>query len=138
MALIINVLIRFIGRDLIIKTTALQTKALIKDWFQKWETGDFLNLPLADDFSHTSPFGTTRGKETYLNLVQANKDKFLGYRFEIIDEMYDGQKACIRYKAIQGDFELDVSEWHYVQNGLIQSIVAYYHIGDVREERQLN
>ena len=116
----------------------MKSQEIITDWFKKWELGDFLNLPLTEHFKHTSPFGTINGKAEYLNLVETNKDKFLGYKFEIIDEMYEMDKGCIRYKALQSDFSLDVSEWHYIENGLIKEIVAYYHIGEIREERKLN
>ena len=95
-------------------------------------------MPISENFKHTSPFGTINGKKEYVNLVEANKDKFLGYRFEIQDEIYDKDKACVRYTAVQGDFELDVSEWYYEKNDLIESIVAYYHIGEIREERKLS
>ena len=116
----------------------MSAEKLIKEWFNKWEEGDFLNLPLADNFIHTSPFGTIEGKENYLNLVKENKDKFLGYRFKIIDEIYEDFKGCIRYTASQNDFKLDVSEWHYVENNLIKKIIAYYHIGEIQEERKLS
>ena len=110
---------------------------LVKTWFDKWNEGDFLQLPIADEFKHTSPFGTIDGKEKYLDLVKENKDKFLGYKFKIHDAIYEKNRACVRYTAIQGDFTLDVSEWHYTKGDLIVEIIAYYHIGDVREERQL-
>ncbi len=29
-------------------------KTLIKEWFEKWQTGDFYHLPIAENFSHTS------------------------------------------------------------------------------------
>ena len=116
----------------------MKSKEIIADWFKKWESGDFLDLPLAEHFRHTSPFGTIEGKEAYLHIVSTNKDKFLGYKFEILDEVYEPYKGCIRYKAVQGDFSLDVSEWHYIENDLITEIVAYYHIGEIREERKLN
>ncbi|HSR50958.1 MAG TPA: nuclear transport factor 2 family protein [Acidobacteriota bacterium] len=109
----------------------------VKEWFDKWESGDFLDLPLSDTFKHTSPFGTVEGKETYLDQVKANQDKFLGYRFEIHDALYGEDRACVRYTAIQGDFRLDVSEWHYGSPGGIEEIVAYYHIGEIREDRKL-
>lgn len=115
----------------------MTVETLVKDWFEKWEEGDFLHLPLAAQFKHTSPFGTIEGKENYLSIVEENRDKFLGYQFKILDTIYEGNKACIRYKAIQGDFELDVSEWHYVKDDLISEIIAYYHIGEIREEREL-
>ncbi len=110
---------------------------LVKTWFEKWEKGDFHQLPITENFNHTSPFGTIEGKKAYVGLVAANKDKFLGYRFELHDALYENQRACVRYTAIQGDFKLDVSEWYYAENNLIDKISAYYHIGEIREERQL-
>lgn len=111
---------------------------LIKEWFAKWKEGDFLNLSITDNFKHTSPFGTIDGKANYIKLVEANQEKFLGYSFDIHDEIYENDKACVRYTAVQGDFKLDVSEWYYIKNDLIEEIVAYYHIGEIREERKLS
>ena len=117
----------------------MQTKGLIEKWFLKWDQGDFNNLPISDNFKHTSPFGIIKGKAAYLALVEDNKDKFLGYTFSIHDGLYEDDKACVRYTAKQGDhFKLDVSEWYYVKNGLIEEIMAYYHIGEVRDERKLS
>ncbi|MCB0666638.1 MAG: nuclear transport factor 2 family protein [Saprospiraceae bacterium] len=117
----------------------MKTKRLIEAWFGKWEMGDFMNLPVTADFTHTSPFGKIEGKETYLALVKKNKDKFLGYKFQIHDGLFESQKACVRYTAIQGKgFKLDVSEWYYFRDDLIAEIVAYYHIGEIREERALS
>ena len=116
----------------------MELKSLIKKWFDKWEEGDFHHLPISENFKHTSPFDTINGKKEYINLVEANKDKFLGYRFEMHDEIYNKDKACVRYTAIQGDFNLDVSEWYYIKNDLIEEIVAYYHIGEIRDERKFS
>lgn len=116
----------------------MELQKLVKKWFDKWATGDFLNLPITENFKHTSPYGTVDGKKAYISLVEANKDKFLGYQFEIHDELYEKGKACVRYTAIQGNFRLDVSEWHYLEDGLIKEIVAYYNIeGEISEERKL-
>lgn len=116
----------------------MDTKALVDLWFKKWDEGDFHNLPVSDNFRHTSPFGTIEGKKAYIDLVEQNKDKFLGYVFEIHDAIYEGDRACVRYTAKQGTtFSLDVSEWYYVRNGLIEEIIAYYHIGEIREDRKL-
>lgn len=116
----------------------MELKSLVKKWFDSWEKGDFLNLPISENFRHTSPFGTINGRKQYISLVEKNQDKFLGYRFEIHDEIYNKDKACVRYTAIQGDFTLDVSEWYYIRNELIEEIVAYYHIGEIRDERKLS
>jgi hypothetical protein len=115
----------------------MNAQNLVSLWFSKWESGDFLNLPITENFSHSSPFGTIDGKEAYLKLVQANKEKFLNHRFIIHDALYEQKKACVRYTAIQEDFELDVSEWYYFKDNLIDKIFAYYHIGEIRDDRQL-
>lgn len=124
--------------DLVINIHLMHTEEIVTQWFRCWEAGEIDRLPIANDFIHTSPFGTIRGKETYLNLVRANKDKFLGYEFRVMDALYDPGKACIRYQAVQGDFQLEVSEWHYVEEEKISRVIAYYHIGEIREDRQLS
>ena len=111
---------------------------LIGKWFQCWESGELGNLPVAEGFKHISPYGTIDGKRSYMALVEANKDKFLGHRSDIHDTLYDKDKAVIRYTAIQENFELEVSEWHFVKDGLIEKIIAYYNIpGEIREDRKL-
>jgi len=117
----------------------MDLKELVKKWFDHWEKGDFHNLPISDNFKHTSPYGTIDGKKDYISLVETNRDKFLGHRFEIHDALYDIDKACVRYTATQGEFSLDVSEWHYAKDGLIEKIEAYYNIeGEISEERKLS
>ena len=116
----------------------MKLKTLVEQWFAAWESGDFHKLPITDSFKHTSPFGTIEGKAAYISLVESNKDKFLGYRFNIHDVIYNDDHACVRYTAVQGDFILDVSEWYYPKDGLINEIIAYYHIGEIRDDRKLS
>lgn len=116
----------------------MNAKELIEEWFQKWNDGEYLNLPITDNFEHTSPYGTISGKETYINLVRDNLDKFLGHEFIIHDIIQEDNRACVRYSARKGDFNLEVSEWHYPDGDKIERIVAYYNIaGEIREDRQL-
>ena len=112
-------------------------RELIDSWFSCWNEGRYHALPITQQFKHTSPFGTIEGKEAYLNLVKKNEDKFLGYKFEIHDAIYGDGHACVRYTGRQGEFSLDVSEWYYVKNELIDQIHAYYHIGEIRDDRKL-
>ncbi len=115
----------------------MDPKSLVRRWFEIWEKGDYENLPISDNFQHSSPFGIIKGKNEYAELVAANREKFLGYQFKIQDELYSKNSACVRYIAQQGDFSLDVSEWYYFKNNLIEEVHAYYHIGEVREDRKL-
>lgn len=119
----------------------MDLKKLVHTWFSKWESGDFEHIPITDDFKHTSPYGTIDGKKAYMDLVNANRDKFLGHRFELHDELYEQDRACVRYTTRNGDFKLDVSEWYFLSDDktLIKEIVAYYNIeGEISEERKLS
>ena len=115
----------------------MHSKAIVDKWFDCWTTGEYHQIPITEDFEHHSPFGCIRTKEAYLKLVSENEDKFLGYKFTIHDSLYENDRACIRYTATKDDFSLDVSEWHYLKDSLIYKIVAYYHIGEIRDERKL-
>lgn len=112
---------------------------LVNEWFERWENGEFMDLPISENFEHTSPYGTIEGKKAYTDLIVANIDKFLGHNFQIHDGIYEENKACIRYTAVKENFSLDVSEWHYVNNGKIEKVVAYYNIeGEISESRRLS
>ncbi len=116
-----------------------EAEELAKEWFLKWETGEFMKLPISDNFVHTSPYGTIEGKQAYLDLIKVNRDKFLGHTFKIHDLICEPHRACIRYIAIKEGFVLEVTEWHYVRDGLIHQIVAYYNIeGEISKERKLS
>ena len=116
----------------------MNTKQLVQQWFDLWITGDYPNLPLSDNFTHTSPFGTIHGKTAYIDIIKENEEKFLGYTFELHDGIYQDQKACVQYTAKQGDdFRLNISEWYYIEKGLIDKIVSYYHIGEIRQDRKI-
>ena len=116
----------------------MNNSGIINTWYELWEKGDFTSLPLHEEFEHHSPFGVIAPKQNYLTLVSENKDKFLGYSFKIHDMIINDNRACVRYTAIQEkELEMEVSEWFYLENGLIKKIHSYYHIGEIREERKL-
>ncbi len=115
----------------------MTSQQLVHDWFQCWNEGNYHNLPITVNFQHTSPFGKIEGKKSYISLIQKNEDKFLGYTFDIHDALYGDTHACVRYTGSQGEFSLDVSEWYYIKDELIDRIIAYYHIGEIAKERQL-
>ena len=54
----------------------MNPKKITALWFSCWEEGLIHQLPIADNFIHQSPFGIVKGKEKYIDWVNANKDKF--------------------------------------------------------------
>lgn len=110
----------------------MNIKELVHTWFELWTTGDFEQLPLADNFIHTSPYGKVEGKERYLDLARANKEAFTGNTFDIHETLSDEKRACVRYTMISPTGRLNVSEWIYEENGLISEIIAYYNLQEER------
>ncbi|MBT8189240.1 MAG: nuclear transport factor 2 family protein [Bacteroidia bacterium] len=110
----------------------MTTEKLVEAWFNIWTKGNFEDLPLTEGFEHTSPYGTISGRKAYMEIINSNLDKFLGHQFIIEDMIIEKEKACIRYLAIQENFKLEVTEWHYVKDDKIDKIVAYYNIDEKR------
>ncbi len=113
------------------------TKQLIEEWFARWADGRFEALPLADDFTHTSPFGVMKGKKTYMDIVEANRDKFLDKKIVVHNVLAEGNKGCVRYTMHAETFSQEVSEWFWVENDLIKDIISYYNVGEIGEDRKL-
>ena len=111
----------------------MSIQELVHSWFELWKTGEFESLPLAENFTHTSPYGKVEGKEAYLDLARANKESFTGNRFEIHEILFDKHRACVRYTMISPTGTLEVSEWIYEENGLIAEIIAYYNLEEERK-----
>lgn len=116
----------------------MDLKELVNEWFTKWESGDFPNIPIEEDFQHISPFGTIDGKKAYLDMVEANRDAFLGGKFKRHDEIYSGDRACVRYTMHSGSNEMEVSEWFFMGDQKIRQIVSYYNVGKVSYSANMN
>ncbi|NNC96269.1 MAG: nuclear transport factor 2 family protein [Chitinophagales bacterium] len=54
----------------------MSIEELVKRWFNKWENGDFHDLPITESFKHTSPFGVIEGRKQYVALVDQLSENF--------------------------------------------------------------
>lgn len=104
----------------------MNTKQLVLRWFDNWESGNFTQLPLSENFAHHSPYGVIQTKQAYLELVAKHTDKFLGHTFLIHDIIVENDKACVRYTTSKNDHQMEITEWFYCNHQLIELIVSYY------------
>lgn len=109
---------------------------VVQKWLQCWEQGDIDNLPITDDFSHSSPFGLIKPKSRYLEIVNKNKADFLGNSLKVIDHIEEGDKACIQFeqKNKNTGLEMTVCEWYELEGDKIKAIQSFYNIGDAKIE----
>ena len=117
----------------------MNPKALSDAWFDAWNSGNYKAIPVSDDFRHTSPYGTIEGRRTYLEIVESNKDKFLGNEIQIHDQVVEGNRCVVRYTIKNPAYEMEVTEWMYCRGNQIREIISYYNIeGEISESRELN
>jgi len=102
-------------------------KNFAEAWFGAFRAKDIskLELELADDFVHTSPYGEVKSKKAYLDLVKANPEAFFSPKIEILDIFECGNKFAVRYLVNNNP----ACDCIYVQNGQISKIYSYYHVG---------
>jgi hypothetical protein len=102
-------------------------------WFACWNSGDTDDLPITDDFRHTSPFGTIETKARYLEVVNKNRDAFLGNRLTVLRQIVDGNNVCVQFRQTREDdpdFEMTVCEWYVLDGDRIKEIESVYNIGN--------
>ncbi len=105
----------------------------VAQWFACWNSGVIDDLPITDDFRHTSPFGTIETKSRYLEIVNRNRESFLGNRLTLLKYIVDGNDACVQFRQTRDDdpgFEMTVCEWYVLDGDRIREIQSFYNIGD--------
>lgn len=107
---------------------------VVKKWLSCWETGDIEALPISDDFSHTSPFGTIETKKRYLEIVSKNKKDFLGNTLTVINQIQQDHQVCVQFeqKNANTGLEMVVCEWYTLEGEQIKHIHSFYNVGDAQ------
>ncbi len=54
----------------------MDLKKIVNQWFDKWKEGDFLHLRVSENFKHTIPYGTIKGKKNTSILLKQTKRSF--------------------------------------------------------------
>lgn len=97
-----------------------------RNWILVWNDGDPRSLPLADDFSHTSPYGTITGRETYLDTVipQAKQSVM---RLTVDDVLVAGPRAVVRYRMEgSGGSVTPACDWLEFTDDRLARVWSYY------------
>ncbi|NVJ65947.1 MAG: nuclear transport factor 2 family protein [Gammaproteobacteria bacterium] len=104
----------------------------VQKWFDCWNCGNIDDLPITDDFSHTSPFGTISPKSQYMQIVNKNRKDFLGNSLTVTAHIQDGNQVCVQFdqKNANTSLEMTVCEWYQFEGDLIKSIRSFYNIGN--------
>ncbi|MFG0257418.1 MAG: nuclear transport factor 2 family protein [Phycisphaerales bacterium JB043] len=102
-----------------------QARHLAEQWLTCWLEQRPDDIPLADDFVHTSPFGRIEGREHYLEMTKpksAENTKAL----RILRVIAEGNTAAIVYEIDTPTTTYEACDWVFVEDGRIKEIKAYF------------
>ena len=106
-------------------TTENEAARLARTWITCWNQGRPLDIPLAEDFTHTSPLGVIAGRKTYLDkIIPMSAKNVVDLRIRAILSS-EGQ-AAIWFEMETENGVVQVCDWLQTENGEIKAINAFY------------
>ncbi len=98
---------------------------LARIWIEGWISGTPDDLPLADDFIHSSPFGVVEGREKYLAWVKPLSAKNVN-TLKIIKTLGNNSEAVIWFEMVTPKGMVLCCDWISVKDGTIKSVQSFY------------
>jgi ketosteroid isomerase-like protein len=97
---------------------------VVRDYLEALVRKDYSSLPLSEDITHVSPFGTITGRKPFIEACKL----VVSETREIIlqDLLEEGDSVSVRYEAVTPVRRMPITEWYTLRNGLIARIDAYF------------
>lgn len=107
-------------------TSEHKLNQMSRQWILIWNDGDPEELPLADDFQHTSPYGHLEGRRLYLDTV-VPMAKQNAATLTVEDVLVSGTQSVVRYTVANpsGD-TMRACDWLTFRNGQLVRVRSYY------------
>jgi len=104
---------------------------LARIWIESWIAGKPDEIPLAKDFTHSSPFGTVSGRKKYLEWVKPLADKNVA-SLKILKTVGKDNEAAIWFEMKTPNSVVQCCDWVQTKDGEIVSINSFYDATDLR------
>ena len=108
----------------------LESVQLARLWIECWNENKPLELPLATDFVHTSPFGILKGREHYLDTVIPLAAKNVN-ELKIVHVMGEPGQAVVWFEMVNDNEVTRTVDWLKTADGLIQSVDSFYDASNI-------
>lgn len=112
--------------------TAKDAGELARLWIDCWNRNAPDDIPLAEDFVHTSPFGRVAGRETYLEWVKPLAAQNVT-ELRIQRVISDGNQAAIHFDMKTARGWVPVCDWVEVADGAITAIHSFYDAAELKQ-----
>ena len=104
-------------------------------WIECWNRGDPDAIPLAESFTHTSPFGRVAGREEYLEWVKPLARQNVT-ELKILRTLGDDEQAVIHFVMQTPGGPVEVCDWIVADGDRIAAIHSFYDASGLREPGQ--
>lgn len=104
---------------------------LARAWIERWNEGAPDLIPLAENFTHTSPYGRVEGRQTYLDWVKPLAAKNVT-ELRILRTLSSSNQAVIHFEMQTPKGPIQVCDWITVEDGLIAEIHSFYDASELR------
>ena len=104
---------------------------LAKVWIQCWNEGTPDLIPLAENFTHTSPFGRVEGRQTFLDWVKPMAERNV-MELRILRTLSSSNEAAIHFEMQTPKGLIQVCDWIVVEDGQITEIHSFYDATELR------
>lgn len=106
-------------------------EALARIWLDYWNQGRPDDIPLAEDFRHTSPFGCVQGREKYLAWVKPlAEENFVRTKVKRI--ISTPNQAVIHFEMESRKATIQTVDWVVVEDGKIKEVHSFYDATELR------
>lgn len=100
-------------------------ETLARVWITCWNEGTPDDIPLAENFVHTSPFGRVEGREKYLAWVKPLAKQNVT-ELRILRTLAGPNEAVIHFEMQTPKGTIQVCDWVVVEDGQIREIHSFY------------
>lgn len=108
-----------------------ESEQLARAWIEGWIAGKPDEIPLAPEFTHSSPFGTVKGREKYLEWVKPLSAKNVN-SLKIVKTLGGDDEAAIWFEMTTPKGLVLCCDWLHTKNGKIVSIQSFYDATNVK------
>lgn len=112
-------------------STLHEAERLARAWIEGWIRGTPDQIPLADHFVHSSPFGVVSGREKYLEWVKPLAAENVA-SLEILRTVGNESEAAIWFEMTTPRATIPCCDWVEVEGGEIVAVNSFYDATELR------
>ena len=106
-------------------------ETLARVWIERWNEGAPDLIPLAENFTHTSPFGRVEGRKTYLDWVKPLAAQNVTH-LKILRTVSSANEAAVHFEMQTPKGLVQVCDWVVVEDRQITEIHSFYDATELR------